>query len=157
VTPCSLVRVYRCCRGTFRLHLQDRMIREGIERPYLYLAVFCLAYSSVLNMETVCFSEAFLNFYQTTLRHIPNDYSLYSHSLQNFKSSRIFVNISGWFLRQCCSYVYQSTRRHFQENNLQNSKQFKEQDVRTSTEFIWSRTRTGRWAVTNAIMDLRVP
>jgi hypothetical protein len=40
VTPYSLVEVYRCFRGTFRLHFQDRMITEASKSSYLYLAVF---------------------------------------------------------------------------------------------------------------------
>jgi hypothetical protein len=42
VTPCGLVGVYRCFRGRFRLHLQDRMVREASKSPYLYLAGFLL-------------------------------------------------------------------------------------------------------------------
>jgi hypothetical protein len=44
------------------------------------------AYFSMLKIEPVCFSETSVNLYQTKLRHIPGDSSLYSLCQENVKS-----------------------------------------------------------------------
>jgi hypothetical protein len=70
-TPCSLVEVYRCFRGAWRLH------HQGDE----YAAARCLLIA--LMMEPASTSETSENFYQTTRRIIPAD--SYLQNMQKFK------------------------------------------------------------------------
>lgn len=65
VPPCNLVEVYRCC-----------------------LLLDCTSYPWAPEMETVIPSEAKVNLYQTTRRHIPG----HSHRRQNIKANILFVN-----------------------------------------------------------------
>jgi hypothetical protein len=63
ITPCSPLKVNRCCGGTYRFHLQGRKISRAI-----------------------CSSEISFDFQRTTRRYIPEDSTFHNHSCENLKS-----------------------------------------------------------------------
>jgi hypothetical protein len=81
ITPCSALEVSPRFRGTFRLHLQNRRIRQAVNQrerwqAVLLLLVSCLAYSSTINTEATCSSETSGDFGRSTRRYIPDDRTL---------------------------------------------------------------------------------
>jgi hypothetical protein len=43
---------------------------EVLFLPYAFILVFCLAYSSIINMEATCYSQTSVDFQRTTRRYI---------------------------------------------------------------------------------------
>jgi hypothetical protein len=77
---CSLLNVNQRFRGTYCLHLQGWI--SGARLPPAFTLVYCLAYSSTLNIAVICSSKMSSNFQQTTHHYISADSSLqlYTHS-----------------------------------------------------------------------------
>jgi hypothetical protein len=50
------------------------------------MLVSCLAYSSTMNMETICSSQTSVDFQRTTTRYIPRGRTLQNHRRENLKS-----------------------------------------------------------------------
>jgi hypothetical protein len=67
--------------------------------PPAFMLVSCLAYSSTLKVELICFSEMLVDFQQTTQRYIPNDRILHNHHCENLKSYFIWFVLSVFTLR----------------------------------------------------------
>jgi hypothetical protein len=52
---------------------------------------FCLAHSSTMEMEKICFSAVSVDFQQITCRYIPEDRTLHNHRYENLKSYRTIL------------------------------------------------------------------
>jgi hypothetical protein len=79
ITPCNLKSI----------DVSEEHVAELLA-SYMLL-VFCLAYSSILMMET-CSSETSVDTQRTIWRYIPEDRTLHNHSCENIKSYNIPVN-----------------------------------------------------------------
>jgi hypothetical protein len=100
VTPCRSC-VNRLFRGTYRLHLQGRKIRERGTTVSRWLQTeppvenTQLADFSTLKMEAIRSSETYVHT-RSTRRHIPEDGILHSHRCENLKSytvQEMFVTV----------------------------------------------------------------
>jgi hypothetical protein len=80
ITPCISVGVYCRLGGTYRLHLQGRMVRLAKMCPSL---VSC----STLKMEATLSSEKLVNFYSTARRYNGDNSTLHRHNCNNLKSN----------------------------------------------------------------------
>jgi hypothetical protein len=93
--------------GTYHFRLQDRRIsraRNQRESKWqaeksacrnfglhtktggAFMLVSCLAYSSILKMEAICFPEASVVFQRTTQCYTPEDRTLHNHQCEDLKS-----------------------------------------------------------------------
>jgi hypothetical protein len=84
ITPTSSLKVDRCFRGTYHLHLQGRRISQTkkqheAELAICFILVSYLAYSSALNMEATPSSETSVDFQRTSRHH--------NHLCENLKST----------------------------------------------------------------------
>jgi hypothetical protein len=52
---------------------------------WCFTLVSCLAYSSILKMETIFSSETSVHFQRTTRRYVPEDRTLHNHRCENLK------------------------------------------------------------------------
>jgi hypothetical protein len=84
IRPYSPLKVNQRFRGTFRLCLQDRIIRQAKNECEAgsKIMVSCLAYFSALKMEATCTSETSVNFQRTTRLCIPDGRTLHNHRLK---------------------------------------------------------------------------
>jgi hypothetical protein len=55
------------------------------------MLVSCLAYSSTLKMEAICFSKMSVDFQHTTWPYAPEDSTLHNHHCENLKSYIVFL------------------------------------------------------------------
>jgi hypothetical protein len=80
---CYLLR----CYATSKTHTYCR----DMLAVFFFLMADCLACSSILRMEAVYSSETFINFYQITRRHIPDESKLHSHWRENQKFNTVHI------------------------------------------------------------------
>jgi hypothetical protein len=95
---CSLLKVNQCFWGTYCLHLQlknEPSKKSGWKfcLSPAFTLVSCLAYSSTLKMEAVCFSKTVVDFQRTTWHYIPEDSNLHNHLCENLK---FYKSLSVW-------------------------------------------------------------
>jgi hypothetical protein len=77
ITTCSPVKINRCVRGTYRLHLQGRRVSQARNQNEVGSKHSCsLAHSSALKMEAICFLEKSVDFHRTARRCILEDRTL---------------------------------------------------------------------------------
>jgi hypothetical protein len=93
---CSSVELYRHFEENYHLYIQGRRVSEAGNQQF----VFCLAYSSTVNMEALCPSETFVDFRRTTLQYEPEDRTLRSHCCENLKP-KIYLYLSVSALSLC--------------------------------------------------------
>lgn len=93
-TPCSPVRVHRRFEGTYCLHLQERKLNQARNQHgsacQLLLLVYCLAFSSTLEMKAMCCSET-SGVLGTTQCYNPEGPAMGAF---NFPSWKEFININ---------------------------------------------------------------
>jgi hypothetical protein len=82
VTPCSLIEVNLHFEWIYGLHFQGQRATQASAQEeagfVCYLPHTCLAYSSTVKTEAVCFSETLVNFCQITWHYIVEDSTLHS-------------------------------------------------------------------------------
>jgi hypothetical protein len=88
ITACSMLKVSRRFGGTCPVGLQGQRINQA--RKKRKAMVYCLVYSSALNMEATCSSEMSVDFQRTTLLYIPEDRIL--RKVTSF-SVNVFLNL----------------------------------------------------------------
>lgn len=65
----------------------------------MLVALYCMDYSSTLNMEAIFSSETFVDFHRTMPRYIPEDRPFQNHWCDNLKSyTFIYFSIAQQFL-----------------------------------------------------------
>jgi hypothetical protein len=79
--------------GTNCFYLQERKVIQarshlagGSKQSCLLQLVYCLAYSSTLKMEAICFSKMSIDFHRITGHYIAEDRTLHNHGCEYFKS-----------------------------------------------------------------------
>jgi hypothetical protein len=97
VTPCSMIKVHQCFRGTYCLHLQSwRYSKQATSKEYTAFIlrvrdmpskqVTCLAYFC-LKVEALHSSKTLVNLYWATDQHITDDSTDHSLILSRYKTS----------------------------------------------------------------------
>jgi hypothetical protein len=79
-------QLWECCEESHLLRCDAEYSGRNLP-TFCFLLVGCLAYFSILEIEAVPFSVAYVNFYQTTWRHVPQDNILHSHRRENLQSN----------------------------------------------------------------------
>jgi hypothetical protein len=106
IMPCSPLKVNQRFRGAYHLHLQGRRISRA-RNQWQALLVSCVAYSSTLKMEVICFPKTSVDFQWTTWHYIPEDSTLQMELAQ--KSSKkllLFKIYYYYYCCCCCCYFY---------------------------------------------------
>jgi hypothetical protein len=88
ITQCSPLKVNRLFGGTCRLNLQGRRISQA--RKQQAASELGLAYSSILKLETACYSETSANFNGL--------HGVISQSIELFKTNSRIINNKNWHL-----------------------------------------------------------
>jgi hypothetical protein len=80
ITPCTLMKVNCCFRGTYLLHLQGWSVCHGLKQHKADSkhSSTCLAYFSTLKMETICSSETSVHFHQIKQHNILENRTFYN-------------------------------------------------------------------------------
>jgi hypothetical protein len=98
ITPCSPVKINRCIRGLYRLHLQGRCVSQARNQHGVGTKRSCgLADSWTLKMETTYCFEKSVDFHRTARSYIYQKIQLFNN---------LFVFCSYYFDRNVLSGTY---------------------------------------------------
>jgi hypothetical protein len=99
ITPHKSVEVNRHFGGTYRLHLQGWRVNQATITLFACFVLFsCLAYSSNLMMEAICFSgiSTLVEFQRPTRCYIPEDRDLHTtavRTVNSFECDTLFIRL----------------------------------------------------------------